>query len=77
MILKISFFEKNQGMKRLIQSLEKNLVCDMETCYKKVSKIRNVIFILQKFENKFKKFIWILKKKDRLPDYLLDDYYFC
>ena len=49
---------------------QKILVCDMKSCYKKTSEIRNVTLMFQNFQNvsqkrikKLKKLIWNLKDK--------------
>ena len=48
----------------------KILRCDMESCYKNISKIRNVAFICKNFQiffrkrkKELKKFMWILKNQ--------------
>ena len=45
---------------------QKIRVCDMESCYKIISKIRKVTLILKNFQKrrkKLKKFVWILKNQ--------------
>ena len=62
----------------------------MKSCYKNISKIRNITFIIQNFERKMKNVekdwtnTWILENqsiylkwnKDRLPYNLLDNIFF-
>ena len=66
----------------------KILECDMESCYKNISKIRNISFIFQNYEKKFstkkivniyldcEKSMNLFEKKETLPDYLLKEHYF-
>ena len=66
--MKIPFLKKNVAYDRATIGLiiRKILVSDMESCYKNISKIRNIKFIfqnIQKSKKKLKQFIWILKNQ--------------
>ena len=51
--MKITFLKKNWHYNRA--TTRKILVCDMISCYKNISKIRNVTFIFKSFQNNFQK----------------------
>ena len=56
LFFKIPFLRKNRGYNRATVSSipRKILVCDMESWYKNISKIRNVTLIFQNFQKRNK-----------------------
>ena len=52
---KYRFWKKNRGYNRVSSITRKILVCDMESCHKNLSKIRNIMLIVQKIQTFFQK----------------------